>query len=58
MEVQEVRWDKGGSVTAGVYDFFNGKVNFNQQLGTGCLVHRRIVSALNIKNLLALGCHI
>ena len=44
--VQEVRWDKGGSVTAGDYDFFYGKVNENHQLGTGFSVHRRIVSAL------------
>ena len=33
--VQEVRWDKGGSVTAGDYDFFYGKRNENHQLGTG-----------------------
>ena len=33
--VQEVRWDKGGTVRAGDYDFFYGKGNENQQLGTG-----------------------
>ena len=27
--VQEVRWDKGGSVRAGDYDFFYGKGNEN-----------------------------
>ena len=32
--VQEVRWDKGGTVRAGDYDFFYGKGNENHQLGT------------------------
>jgi len=44
--VQEVRWDKRGTVWAGDFDFFFGKVNENHQLGTGFFVHRRIVSAL------------
>ena len=35
--VQEVRWDKGGSVTTGDYDLFYGKGNENYQLGTGFL---------------------
>ena len=33
--VQEVRWDKGGTVRAGDYDFIYGKGNENHQLGTG-----------------------
>jgi len=33
--VQEFRWDKGGTVRAGVIIFFYGKGNENQQLGTG-----------------------
>ena len=44
--VQEVRWDKGGTVRAGDYDFFTEKKNENHQLGTDFFVHRRIVSAV------------
>jgi exonuclease III len=35
--VQEVRWDKGGTVRAGDCTFFCGKVNESHQLGTGLL---------------------
>ena len=44
--VQEVRWDRGGTVRAGDYNFFYGKVNENYQLRTGGFVHHRIVSAV------------
>jgi len=44
--VQEVRWDREGTVGAGDYNFFYGKGNENCQLGTGLFVHHRIVSAV------------
>ena len=44
--VQEVRWDKEGTVRAGDYNFFYGKENEKHQLGTGFYVHHRLVSAV------------
>jgi hypothetical protein len=46
VDVQEVRWDKRGTVRAGDYIFLYGEGNKNHQLGTGISVHHRIVSAV------------
>jgi len=43
--VQEVRWDKGDTVRAGDFNFFYGKRNENNQLGTVFFVHHRTESA-------------
>jgi len=45
--VQEVKWDKEGTVRAGYYNFFYGSGNKNLQSGTGFFfVHHRIISAV------------
>ena len=44
--LQEVRWDKGGTVGAGDYNYLYGKGNENHQLGTGFFVHQRRASAV------------
>ena len=41
--VQEVRWEKEGTVKAGDYSFSYGKGNENHQLGTEFFVHHRIL---------------
>jgi len=44
--MQEVRWEKEGTVKTGDYNFFYGKQNENHQLGTGYFVQRRLVTAV------------
>jgi hypothetical protein len=46
MDVKEVRWKKEGPERAEDYTFFYGQGNGDHQLGTGFLVHKRIVSAV------------
>jgi len=46
VDVQEVMWDREGTVIAGVYNFFYGKGKENHQLGTGFFVHHKIVSSV------------
>jgi hypothetical protein len=44
--VQEVRWDKEGTVRAGEYIFFYGKGQKKSSIANGFFVHQRIVSAI------------
>jgi len=44
--VQEIRWDKVGTVRTGDYIFFCGQGNENHQLGAGHFVHHKILSAV------------
>jgi hypothetical protein len=44
--VQEVRWDGSGTKPAAEYTFFYWKGNENHELGSGFIVHKRIISAI------------
>jgi hypothetical protein len=43
--VQGVRWDKGGTVRAGDYNFFYRKGNENHQLETGFFTPQKNISS-------------
>ena len=44
--MQEMKWEKEGTIKVGDYSFIYGKGLENHQLGTGFFVHHRIVSAV------------
>jgi hypothetical protein len=44
--VEQIRRDKVNTVRVGDYNFFYGKRNENDQLGTGIFVHHGIVLAV------------
>ena len=44
--MQEVRWEREGTVGVGNFNFLYGKVNADHQLGTGFFVHYRIISGV------------
>jgi hypothetical protein len=44
--VKEVSWEDGSTEPAGEYTFFYGKRNENREVGTGFVVHKRIISAV------------
>jgi hypothetical protein len=42
----QIRWDRSGTELADTYTFFCGMGNENLELGAGCFVHMRIISAV------------
>jgi hypothetical protein len=48
---QEVRWDRGGTESAGEYTFFYGEGNENHELGTG-YVGFEVLTAVVMKSII------
>jgi hypothetical protein len=44
--LQEIRWEGGGTEPAEEYTFFYEKRNENEDVVTGMIVHKRIISAV------------
>jgi hypothetical protein len=44
--MQEVRWEGGGIDPVGEYKVLYWEGNVNHELGTGCFVYKRIISAV------------
>jgi hypothetical protein len=53
VEVQEVRWYRGGIKPTSDYMFFYGKGNEFRELGTGPPTHKKIMSAFRKVELLS-----
>jgi hypothetical protein len=51
--VQEVRREGSGTAQAGEYTFCYGKGNENTELGTDFFVHKRIISAVKMVELVS-----
>jgi hypothetical protein len=46
VRVQEVRWERDGTESAGEYTFFYGNGNENYESCTGFFLYKRIISAV------------
>jgi hypothetical protein len=47
-DVQDVRWDRGGTKPAGEYTFFYRKRNENPELNTVFFVHKKIIAVTRV----------
>jgi hypothetical protein len=58
VEMQEVRWEGGGTKPAGEYKFFCGNGNENHELGTVFVCIRESYQKVRGLSSLVIGCHI